>query len=171
MVPRAVIFAGKAAPGYTRQIDRQIHQQRCSCHQRDPDAQPWLRAVFCYRISAMEVIAPAADVSLRFQPLEASGTGNRKFMMNAVTVGTLDGANVEIHKAVGDENFIAFGMCTEDVQTALEMGHEPISAIAEDENLTRVIKLIESHHFNQFEPIHDDILNGLREPTTLDERR
>ena len=168
MVPRAVIFAGKAAPGYAlaKSIVKFINNVAHVINE-DPDAQPWLRVVFLpnYRISAMEVIAPAADVSAQISTAgnEASGTGNMKFMMNgAITVGTLDGANVEIRDAVGDENFITFGMRAEDVQTALATGHEPMSAIAEDENLARVIKLIESHHFNQFEPgMHDDILNAV----------
>ena len=168
MLPRAVIFAGQAAPGYAlaKSIVKFINDVARVINE-DPDSQPWLRVVFLpnYRISAMEVIVRAADVSAQISTAgnEASGTGNMKFMMNgAITVGTLDGANVEIREAVGDENFIAFGMRGEDVQTALATGHEPMSAIAEDENLARVLKLNDSHHFNQFEPgMHDDILNAV----------
>ena len=94
---------------------------------------------------------------------EASGTGNMKFMMNgALTIGTLDGANIEIREEVGDDNFFLFGLTEEPVE---EMRHhyDPVAMIDQDEDLQRVLNLIECEHFSQFEPgIFDDILTSIK---------
>jgi starch phosphorylase len=122
----------------------------------DPDVGDKLKVVFFpnYRVSAMEVIAPAADLSEQISTAgkEASGTGNMKFMMNgAMTIGTLDGANIEIREEVGGENFFLFGLTAEEVE-ATRGNYNPNAIIDADEDLKRVMNLIECGHFNQFEP-------------------
>ena len=120
-----------------------------------------------YNVSAMEIICPAADLSAQISTAgkEASGTGNMKFMMNgAVTVGTLDGANVEIRDAVGEENFFLFGLTVDEI-AELRGSYNPQAIIDADEDFMRVIKLIESGHFNRFEHgVFDDVLRSIREP-------
>ncbi len=120
-----------------------------------------------YRVSAMEVIAPAADLSEQISTAgkEASGTGNMKFMMNgAVTIGTLDGANIEIREAVGDENFFLFGLTAEEVAERRE-DYRPNEIIEADADLQRVMHMLESGHFNQFEPgLFDPIIRSIRNP-------
>jgi starch phosphorylase len=120
-----------------------------------------------YRVSAMEVICPGTDLSEQISTAgkEASGTGNMKFMMNgALTIGTLDGANIEIREEVGDENFFLFGYTAEEV-TATRAHYDPAAIIAGDPDLARVMQLLESGHFNQFEPrIFDPILEALVSP-------
>jgi starch phosphorylase len=120
-----------------------------------------------YRVSAMEVICPAADLSVQISTAgkEASGTGNMKFMMNgALTVGTLDGANIEIREAVGDDNFFLFGLSAREVETTRHR-YDPEGIIHADEDLARVMHLLESGHFNQFEPgIYDSIIGSIKSP-------
>jgi starch phosphorylase len=120
-----------------------------------------------YRVSAMEKICTAADLSEQISTAgkEASGTGNMKLMMNgAITIGTLDGANIEIREEVGDDNFFLFGL-TEEQITSRRSHYDPQAIINMDEDLQRVIHLIESSHFNQFEPgIFDDLLNSIKCP-------
>ena len=115
----------------------------------------------------MEVICPATDLSEQISTAgkEASGTGNMKFMMNgAVTIGTYDGANIEILDAVGEENFFLFGLRVEDIP-AYRAQHQPKDIIAADEDLNRVMKLIECGHFSMFEPgIFDPIIQTIRNP-------
>jgi starch phosphorylase len=101
----------------------------------------------------MEVICPGTDLSEQISTAgkEASGTGNMKFMMNgALTIGTLDGANIEILEEVGDEHFFLFGLTEEQVH-ATRPHYDPNRIIAQDENFARVMNLLESGHFNQFE--------------------
>jgi starch phosphorylase len=96
---------------------------------------------------------------------EASGTGNMKLMMNgAITIGTLDGANIEIREEVGDENFFLFGLT--EAQIEEKRGHyNPVDIIAQDEDLQQVMHLLESGHFNQFEPgLFDDLINAIKSP-------
>ena len=118
----------------------------------------------------MELICPAADLSEQISTAgkEASGTGNMKFMMNgAVTIGTLDGANVEIREAVGEDNFFLFGLTVEEIRE-LRGKYDPNAIIDADEDLLRVMQLLESGHFNRFEPaVFDPLIQSIREPADL----
>jgi starch phosphorylase len=170
MTPRCVLFGGKAAPGYVmaKQIVKLINNV-ASAVNNDPDIGDWLKVVFLpnYQVSAMEVICPAADLSEQISTAgkEASGTGNMKFMMNgAVTIGTLDGANIEIREEAGDDNFFLFGLTEEEVVAARD-GYDPRAIIEQDADLKRVVNLLESGHFNQFEPgCFDDVINAFTSP-------
>jgi starch phosphorylase len=137
---------------------------------RDPQLRPWLRVAFLpdYKVTSMEVIAPAADLSEQISTAgkEASGTGNMKFMMNgALTIGTLDGANIEILEAVGEDNFFLFGLTAEEVAQRRQ-DYRPDEVIGDDEDLARVMHLLESGHFNLLEPgIFDGICAAIRSPS------
>jgi len=171
LAPRCVLFAGKAAPGYAlAKLIIKLINNVAEVINRNPVLRPWLRVAFLpdYNVSSMERICPGADLSEQISTAgkEASGTGNMKFMMNgAITIGTLDGANIEILEAVGEDNFFLFGMTAEDVQEC-RRDYRPDAVIAEDEDLARVMHLLDSGHFNMLEPgIFNDILQGLRSPT------
>ena len=171
VVPRTIIIGGKAAPGYVmakgiikciNNIARVINT--------DPATEGKLQLIFYpdYNVSAMELICPAADLSEQISTAgkEASGTGNMKFMMNgAVTIGTLDGANVEIREAVGEDNFFLFGLTVDEI--AEQRGrYDPRHHIESDPEFAHVIELIECGYFNRFEPgIFDDVLRSIREPS------
>jgi starch phosphorylase len=136
----------------------------------DPDARELLRLVFLpnYRVSAMEIICPGTDLSEQISTAgkEASGTGNMKFMMNgAVTIGTLDGANIEIREEAGAENFFLFGLTAEQV-VARRAGYDPAAIVREHDALANVIGLLRSGHFNLHEPgIFDPILDAIMSPS------
>lgn len=167
---RCVLIGGKAAPGYymAKKIIKLINNVG-SVINHDPDVGDRLKLIFLpnYRVSAMETICPGADLSEQISTAgkEASGTGNMKFMMNgAITIGTLDGANIEILEEVGDENFFLFGL-TEDQVEASRHHYDPASIIEQDEDLKRVINLLEWEHFNQFEPgIFDALIGSMKSP-------
>ncbi len=168
--PRCVLVGGKAAPGYfmAKRIIRLVTAV-ANVINHDPATKGLLRLAFLpdYRVSAMEVICPAADLSEQISTAgkEASGTGNMKFMMNgAVTIGTLDGANIEIREEVGAENFFLFGLTAEQVEAA--RGHyDPAAIITADADLRRVMHLLESGHFNLFEPgLFDPIVQSILSP-------
>jgi starch phosphorylase len=167
---RCVLIGGKAAPGYAiaKRIIKLINNVAFMVN-NDPDVNDLLKVVFLpnYRVTAMELISPGADLSEQISTAgkEASGTGNMKFMMNgAITIGTLDGANIEIREEVGDENFFLFGLTAEQVAET-RRHYDPSSIIHTDEDLHRVMMLLESGHFNQFEPgLFDDIINSIRSP-------
>ena len=133
----------------------------------EPKADKLLKLVFLpnYRVSAMEVICPATELSEQISTAgkEASGTGNMKFMMNgALTIGTLDGANIEIRDQVGDENFFLFGL-TADGVAEIRQKYDPNAIIAQDEDIQRVMYLVEGGHFNDAEPgIFSMLTTGLR---------
>ena len=173
LVPRAIIIGGKAAPGYVmaKNVIKCINNVARVIN-TDPQMQDRLRLVFYpdYNVTAMERICTATDLSEQISTAgkEASGTGNMKFMINgAVTIGTLDGANVEILEAVGAENFYLFGLTVDDIE-ALRGHYDPQSIIAADDDFARVKQLLESNHFNRFEPgVFDAIVQSIREPADM----
>ncbi|MGB5715614.1 MAG: glycogen/starch/alpha-glucan family phosphorylase, partial [Gammaproteobacteria bacterium] len=165
---RCVLVGGKAAPGYAmaKNIIKLI-SNIANVINTDPDVGDLLKVVFLpnYRVSAMEVICPGADLSEQISTAgkEASGTGNMKFMMNgAITIGTMDGANIEILEEVGKENFFLFGLSAEQV-TATRRDYRPWDIIAADEDLNAVMQLLKSGYFNQFEK---NLFNGIIDSIT-----
>lgn len=168
--PRCVLIGGKAAPGYwmAKRIIKLVGNV-ANVVNSDPDVGDKLKMAFLpdYRVSAMEIIAPGTDLSEQISTAgkEASGTGNMKFMMNgAITIGTYDGANIEILEETGDENFFLFGLTAEEV-AARRQDYNPNTIIEEDEDLRRVMDMLEGSHFNQFEPsIFDAIIDSIRSP-------
>jgi len=169
-VSRCVLIGGKAAPGYVmaKKIIKLINNV-ANVINADPDVGDKLTLLFLpdYRVSAMEKICTAADLSEQISTAgkEASGTGNMKLMMNgAITIGTLDGANIEIREEVGDDNFFLFGL-TEEQIAAHRSHYNPLAIINMDDDLRRVMHLLESAHFNQFEAgIFDDLINSIKSP-------
>ncbi len=169
-VNRCVLIGGKAAPGYeiAKSIIKLTNNIANTVNQ-DPDIGDKLKMVFLpnYNVSAMEIIAPAADLSEQISTAgkEASGTGNMKFMMNgALTIGTYDGANIEILEAVGEENFFLFGLKAEEVDE-LKKHYNPQLFIESDPDLRAVMQLLESDQFNISEPgIFANIISSLKDP-------
>jgi glycogen phosphorylase len=161
--PRTFIFAGKAAPGYfaAKLIIKLIHSVG-EVVNSDPRTRDWLRVVFLpdYRVSLAEAIIPAAELSEQISTAgkEASGTGNMKMALNgALTIGTLDGANIEIRDEVGAENIFIFGLKADEVVKLLAEGYSPQS--------NRVIDSIASGHFSRgdkdiFRPIVAKLLSS-----------
>ena len=167
---RCILIGGKAAPGYqmAKDIIKLINNVAATINS-DPEVDDYLKVAFFqdYNVSSMEIIAPAADLSEQISTAgkEASGTGNMKFMMNgALTIGTYDGANIEIMDAVGEENFFLFGMRAEEV-AELRRNYQPQHYIDSDAHLQAVLQLLESGYFNPQEPgIFDNILAALKSP-------
>ncbi len=165
--PRCVLIGGKAAPGYV--MAKAIIKLACNVAaivNADPACAGLLSMAYLpdYRVTAMEVIAPGTDLSEQISTAgkEASGTGNMKFMINgSVTIGTLDGANIEIREEAGDENFFLFGMTANEVE-ANRRDYRPLDLIAADPDLKRVMNLLQSGYFNQFEPgAFDPVIQSL----------
>ncbi|NOY12163.1 MAG: glycogen/starch/alpha-glucan phosphorylase [Deltaproteobacteria bacterium] len=168
--PRCVLIGGKAAPGYAMaKLIIKLINNVAAVVNNDPAVGDLLKVAFFpnYRVSAMEVICPGTDLSEQISTAgkEASGTGNMKFMMNgALTIGTLDGANIEIREEVGAENFFLFGLTAAEVE-AQRKNYNPQAIIAADPNLTRVLQLLQSGHFNQFEQgIFTSLIEALYNP-------
>ena len=170
LVPRLILIGGKAAPGYVmaKNVIKCINNVAAVIN-AEATMKGRLQLVFYpdYNVSAMELICPATDLSEQISTAgkEASGTGNMKFMMNgALTIGTLDGANVEILEAIGEQNFFLFGLTVDDIEQ-LGGTYDPQSIINSDEDFLRVIQLLESGHFNREEPgVFDAVLHALRNP-------
>jgi starch phosphorylase len=156
---RSYIFAGKAAPGYwaAKQIIKLINNV-AQVVNSDPRVRDRIKVVFVpdYRVSLAEIIMPAADLSQQISTagMEASGTGNMKLAMNgAVTLGTLDGANIEIMEAVGEANIYTFGLTREDVSWYQESrGYNPREIYNNDATVRRVVDSLESNRFCPDEP-------------------
>jgi starch phosphorylase len=167
---RCAIIAGKAAPGYAmaKKIIKLIHNVAAVIN-NDPDIGDALKVAFIpdYNVSTMEVICTGTDLSEQISTAgkEASGTGNMKFMMNgAVTIGTLDGANVEILEEVGEDNFFLFGLKVHEVQEQRQH-YNPAAVLEADQDVRRVMDLLRSGHFNRFEAgIFDDIIASVLDP-------
>ncbi|HEY6094146.1 MAG TPA: glycogen/starch/alpha-glucan phosphorylase [Gallionellaceae bacterium] len=165
--PRCVLIGGKAAPGYVmaKRIIKLVSAVAETVN-RDVDCAGKLQLVFYpdYRVSAMEVICAGADLSEQISTAgkEASGTGNMKFMMNgALTIGTLDGANIEIREEAGAENFFLFGMTAEEVLASRDR-YDPLAIVEADADLQRVMQLLQANHFNPYEPgIFDPITESI----------
>ena len=164
---RCVLIGGKAAPGYfmAKSIIKLINNV-ADLVNNDPEVGQRLKVAFIpnYRVSSMELIAPAADLSEQISTAgkEASGTGNMKFMMNgALTIGTYDGANIEILEAVGAENFFLFGLREQEVKD-LRSHYRPWEIVDQDADLKSVMQLLSCGHFNSVEPgIFDSIIHSL----------
>ena len=167
---RCVLIGGKAAPGYQlAKLIIKLTNNIANVINSDPDVGDKLKLAFTpnYGVSKMQIICPATDLSEQISTAgkEASGTGNMKFMMNgAVTIGTYDGANIEILDAVGEDNFFLFGLNAEEVE--IQKAHyQPDHIIEHDEDLKQVMHLLECGHFNSFEyGIFDDIIASLKNP-------
>ena len=165
--PRSFIFAAKAAPGYymAKLIIRLIHGV-AEVVNANPKTRGKLSVVFLpdYRVSLAEKIMPAAEVSeqISLAGMEASGTGNMKFMMNgALTLGTFDGANVEINQEIGDDNMFLFGMRTEDVAKARPT-YSSRAIYNADPEIKQALDMIKSNVFSLLEPgLFDPIIRSL----------
>ncbi len=167
---RCVLIGGKAAPGYfMAKLIIKLINNVAQVVNNDPYVGDRLKVAFLpnYRVSAMELICPGTDLSEQISTAgkEASGTGNMKFMMNgALTIGTLDGANIEIRDEVGEDNFFLFGLDAVQVE-AQRKCYDPHAVIAADSDLQQVMKLLECGHFSQFESgIFEPIIQSLRNP-------
>ncbi|MGB3082631.1 MAG: glycogen/starch/alpha-glucan phosphorylase [Candidatus Omnitrophota bacterium] len=169
--PRTAIVAGKAAPSYTMaKLVIKFLNNIASVINGDPAVSEKLKVVFLenYGVSLAEKIFPASNLSEQISTAgkEASGTGNMKFMLNgALTVGTWDGANIEIAKEVGEDNIFVFGHKVEEITELRQKGYNPQEWIQNDPLLSEVIELIKSDFFSQgesqiFKPILDAITGG-----------
>lgn len=170
VVPRVFVFAGKAAPGYfmAKRIIKLIHSMAAVVN-TDPAVRGRLRVVFIpdFNVQSAQWIYPAADLSVQISTAgkEASGTGNMKFSLNgALTIGTLDGANVEIREHVGAENFFEFGLTTEQVDARLAAGYRPVEELEQCGELKRVLDCLANGMFSGgdralFQPLVDNLVH------------
>ena len=157
--PRTFILGGKAAPSYDfAKLVIKLFNNLSKVINNDPRVKDQMKVVFIpdYKVSIAERVFPAADVSEQISTagFEASGTGNMKFMLNgALTVGTLDGANVEIREEVGEENFYLFGLTTPEVKKIHEDGsHKPWDLYNSDTRIRRIMDALSSNMFSPGEP-------------------
>ena len=168
--PRTFVFAGKAAPSYrAAKLMIRLAHGVADVIAADPRTRDQLRVVFVpdFNVKTAQRIYPAADLSEQISTagMEASGTGNMKFTLNgALTIGTLDGANVEIREAVGAEEFFLFGLTAEQVSEVKRAGYRPQDELAKDPELARVVELLASGAFSPgdrslFAPLVQDLVD------------
>ncbi len=169
ITPRVFVFGGKAAPGYfmAKRIIKLINAVGETVN-NDPDVNRSLKVVFVpnFSVQNAEIIYPAADLSEQISTAgkEASGTGNMKFMMNgALTIGTLDGANVEIREEAGAENFFLFGLTVEEIDRVKRDGYRPSDYADGNSDLAAALELIGNGTFSRgdtevFRPLVDNLL-------------
>jgi glycogen phosphorylase len=169
IVPRTFIFGGKAAPGYfIAKLIIKLINSVAEVLNKDPDVRDLLKVVFLpnYNVKQAQWIYPAADLSEQISTAgyEASGTSNMKFALNgALTIGTLDGANIEIRQEVGEENFFLFGLTAEQVRAKRAAGYHPWDYYNSNPPLREAIDLIKTGHFshgdtNLFKPLVETLL-------------
>ena len=165
--PKSFIFAAKASAGYF--MAKEIIRLICALSdmiERDPDVREYMKVVFIadYKVSLAEIIIPAADISEQISQAgkEASGTGNMKLMINgAVTLGTMDGANVEIFECVGEDNIFIFGMSTEEVNNLAQSGYNPRSYYENNPRIRRVVDFIKDGILGKnFDSIYNYLVNS-----------
>jgi starch phosphorylase len=170
VLPRTFIFGGKAAPGYyMAKLIIKFVNSLADVVNKDKAIDGRMKVVFLenYRVSLAEKIFPASELSEQISTAgtEASGTGCMKFMINgALTIGTLDGANVEIAEEVGKENIFIFGLKTDEVQQIRRSGYNPREYIERSPMLTEIFRLIQSNflspvEFGMFDPIVNNLMN------------
>ncbi|MCB1972584.1 MAG: glycogen/starch/alpha-glucan phosphorylase, partial [Geminicoccaceae bacterium] len=170
-VPRVKIFAGKAAASYAQaKLIIKLINDVGNVVNNDPDIRDLLKVVFIpnYNVSLAEVIVPAADLSEQISTagMEASGTGNMKFALNgALTIGTLDGANVEMLEHVGADNIVIFGLTAEEVAERRAGGYDAGATIEASDDLKGVLDALGSGVFspddhNRYRPISDSLYHG-----------
>lgn len=170
ITPRTFVFGGKAAPGYDMaKLMIKLITSIGDVINNDPQVNGLLRVVFFpnFNVKQAQPIYPAADLSeqISLAGKEASGTGNMKFSMNgALTIGTLDGANIEIRDEVGHENFFLFGLTAEEVMKTQSDGYQPWNIYNNNAQLRQVIDLINSGLFSHgdtelFRPLTDTLIH------------
>jgi len=170
VTPRTVIFGGKAAPGYRMaKLIIKLITAVGDVINRDARVSPLLKVVFLpdFNVKSSQHVYPAADLSEQISTAgkEASGTGNMKFAMNgALTIGTMDGANVEIREAVGPENFFLFGLTATEVEETRAKGYRPLTFYESNADLREAIDLIDGGFFTNgdttvFRPLVESLLN------------
>ncbi|MDX8481228.1 glycogen/starch/alpha-glucan phosphorylase [Mesorhizobium sp. VK24D] len=167
-MPRVKFFGGKAAPSYhNAKLIIKLANDVARVINRDPAVRGLLKVVFVpnYNVSLAELMMPAADLSEQISTagMEASGTGNMKFALNgALTIGTLDGANVEIKERVGDDNIFIFGLTTAEVADRRNNGYDPRGVIEASPELAQAVSAISSGVFSPDDPNrYRDLMNGL----------
>ncbi|TPJ09017.1 glycogen/starch/alpha-glucan family phosphorylase [Mesorhizobium sp. B2-7-3] len=167
-MPRVKFFGGKAAPSYhNAKLIIKLANDVARVINSDPSVRGLLKVVFVpnYNVSLAEVLMPAADLSEQISTagMEASGTGNMKFALNgALTIGTLDGANVEIKEHVGDDNIFIFGLTTEEVAERRNNGYNPRGVIEASPELAQAVAAVSSGVFSPDDPNrYRDLINGL----------
>jgi starch phosphorylase len=169
-MPRVKFFGGKAAPSYhNAKLIIKLANDVAKVINRDPAVGGLLKIVFVpnYNVSTAEIMMPAADLSEQISTagMEASGTGNMKFALNgALTIGTLDGANVEIKEQVGDDNIFIFGLTTEQVAERRAEGYNPRAVIESSPELSQALAAISSGVFSPDDPNrYRELMSGLYE--------
>ena len=168
MTPRTFIFGGKAAPGYyIAKLIIKLINSVAEVINHDPQVNGTLRVAFLpnFNVKNGQRLYPAADLSeqISMAGKEASGTGNMKFSMNgALTIGTLDGANVEIRQEVGEDNFFLFGLSAEEAAQLQREGYRPADYLAGNDELRATLEFIGGGHFSRgdteiFRPLVDNL--------------